>query len=440
VVAERASQYGASNYLANEIGAALQRRGSRCEITQRCYGIGGLNFRREDALAMYALMSSELRVASDFFGEGAAPADSSNLAASGSEFRFAPSKAYYGDWPGDPAYDPAPTLVPLTAEGCTLNGGQNGKVNLKALSEMPTRFDKHTACPGCGIFTTLNLFLRGIDGHVVLLFNTGCGMVVTTGYPLTSFKVPYFHNLFHNGSSTATGVVEMIQRFKARGDLPEEITVVLVTGDGGDDIGMDQLIGAALRNDPFIVLEYDNKGYMNTGAQLCYTGFKGQKNSNANVGRQQTGKRTHHKDIVEILRGTFAPYLATAAESHAVDMIRKARKAQATVRAGGFAFVKSLSVCPLNWGMDEHIGPSAIEACVNACLHPLYEVEHGITRITVDPEKKNKRIPVTEAFAQLGGAFRHLSTAEHEGLAADVQQEVDRRWNRLKRLAADDAL
>ena len=145
---------------------------------------------------------------------------------------------------------------------------------------------------------------------------------------------------------------------------------------------MDQVIGAALRNDPFIHFEYDNKGYMNTGAQLCYTGFMGQRNSNAHIGPCQTGKRTHHKDVIEILRGTFAPYLATVSESHATDMIRKARKAQQTVRDGGFAFVKAISVCPLNWGMDEHVGPSAVESIVNACMHPLLEVEQGITRIT----------------------------------------------------------
>jgi pyruvate ferredoxin oxidoreductase alpha subunit len=265
-------------------------------------------------------------------------------------------------------------------------------------------------------------------------------MVVTTGYPLTSFKAPYFHNLFHNASSTATGVVEMIKRFKKRGDLPDDITVIAVSGDGGNDIGMDQVIGCALRNDPFILLEYDNKGYMNTGAQLCYSGFKGQKNSNAHVGSNQSGKTTHHKDIVEILRGTFTSYLATASESHATDMIRKARKAQAVTRAGGFAFVKTMSVCPLNWGMDEHIGPSAVEAIVNACMHPLFEVEHGITRLTVDPEKHGKKIPVTDAFQKMGGAFRHLLSPEFAPITAEVQQEVDRRWARLKVMAESGIL
>lgn len=437
VVAERASQYGASNYLANEIGAALQRvvpasrRSRHPFIIQRTYGIGGLNFTKDDALAMY-----------DECGLRAGPSapDPATPADDRPHFNFAPHKTYHGAWPGDAAYAPARTLVPLTVAECTLNAGQDGKVNLKALSAMPTRFDKHSACPGCGIFTSLNLFLRGIDGHVALLFNTGCGMVVTTGFPLTSFKVPYFHNLFHNNSSTATGVVEMIRRYKARGELPEDVTVIAVSGDGGDDIGMDQVIGAALRNDPFIHFEYDNKGYMNTGAQLCYSGFKGQKASNAHVGAQQRGKTTHHKEIVEILRGTFAPYLATCAESHAVDMIRKARKAQATVRAGGFAFVKALSVCPLNWGMDEHVGPSAVEAAVNACMHPLYEIEHGITRITVDPDKAGKKIPVTIALKMMGGAFAHLATPEYAALAAEVQDEVDRRWARLKAMAEHPCL
>ncbi|TWT43767.1 Pyruvate synthase subunit PorB [Phycisphaerae bacterium RAS1] len=454
VVAERGSQYGASNYLANEIGAALQRQGNSARVIQRSYGIGGLNFTREDALEMYAEASSELRVASSELKKGASGSEQASIAQSElatryselatppsrPSFGFAPSKLYHGAWPGDPDYSPPQTLTPLTVEQCTLNAGKDGKVNLKELMNMPQRFDKHTACPGCGIFTNLNDFLRGIDGHVCLIFNTGCGMVVTTGYPLTSFKVPYFHNLFHNGTSTATGVVEMIKRFQRKGELPEEITVIVVSGDGGDDIGMDQVIGSALRNDPFILLEYDNKGYMNTGAQLCYTGYKGQKNSNAAIGPKQAGKTNHHKDIVEILRGTFAPYLATVSEAHSVDMIRKARKAQAAVRAGGFAFVKAMSVCPLNWGMADHGGRAVVEAAVNACLHPLFEVVHGVTALSLNPEKQGKKIPVVEAFKMMGSAFSHLATPEYAALAQEIQAEVDRRWARLVAMAENPVL
>ncbi|MFO0837572.1 MAG: thiamine pyrophosphate-dependent enzyme [Phycisphaerae bacterium] len=442
VVAERASQYGASNYLANEFGAALQRRGNNATIIQRSYGIGGLNFTRDDALEMYSIARDWRAEVSRDLQSGRTP-PASGVPGKECEIGaldFAPTKSYHGAWTGDVNYAPPQTLTPLTAAECTFNVGKGEKVNLKDTAAMPSRFDKHSACPGCGIFTTLAEFLRGIDGHVCLIFNTGCGMVVTTGYPLTSFKVPYFHNLFHNGTSTATGVVEMIKRFQKRGELPEEITTIVVSGDGGDDIGMDQVIGAALRNDPFILLEYDNKGYMNTGAQLCYTGFKGQKNSNAAVGPKQAGKLQHHKDIIEIMRGTFAPYIATASETQALDMIRKARKAQQTVRDGGFAFVKTLSVCPLNWGLGDHVGPSAVQAAVDACLFPLYEIINGVTKLSYDPDARGKRIQVTDAFAKLGTAFSHICTPPFAEVAKDIQAEVDRRWARLKAMAQHELL
>ncbi len=416
--AERVSQYGSNNYLANELGASLQKVGSRAKILQRTFGVGGIAFTADDCVAMFenALQHEK---------------------ATGDEKR---EKWYYGAWAGDTAYKPVQTLQPVAASECSKNAGSNGKVSLKELSGMPDRINKHSACPGCGIFTNLGLFLKGIDGHVVFIFNTGCGMVVTTGYPLTSFKVPYFHNLFHNGTSTATGVVEMIKRFKKQGKLPEDITCIVVSGDGGDDIGMDQVIGAALRNDPMIVLEYDNKGYMNTGSQLCYTGFRGQRSSNAHLGPQQTAKQTHHKDIIEILRGTHCSYLFQAAESNPLDMIRKARKAQATVRAGGFAFGKLFSVCPLNWGMEEASGPTVIKKSVDSCIHPLYEIERGITKLNYNPEKTGKKIPVTDAFKVMGRAFSHLCDPKYADLTKEVQDEVDLRWSKLVAMDASEVL
>jgi pyruvate ferredoxin oxidoreductase alpha subunit len=457
MVAERVSQYGAKNYLANEIAASLHDAKSDCVVRSCTYGLGGLTFRAEEGIAMLEDALRSVRVGAHTVvnpfcgGERRIGGENPQGGGNGEDIPFRGGvdsekmvtslrfKNYYGAWPGDPDYNPPPTISLPPDNALVRNAGKTG-VNLKELLEMPTRIDKHSACPGCGIFTNLNLFLRGIDGHVAMLFNTGCGMVVTTGYPLTSFKVPYFHNLFHNASSTATGVVEMIKRLRENNKLKEEITVIVVTGDGGDDIGMDQVIGSALRNDPFIMLEYDNKGYMNTGAQLCYTGMKGQRFSNAPLGPAQAAKKHHHKDIIEILRGTFAPYLFQAAESNARDMIQKARKAQATVRAGGFAFGKVLSVCPLNWGMDESIGPRAVEKCVDSCMHPLFEVEHGKTRINYNPEKSGKKIPVTEAFKVMGGAFSHLATENYKELAAEIQAEVDRRWARLLAMDSSPAL
>ena len=52
----------------------------------------------------------------------------------------------------------------------------------------PSALRRVTALPGLRIPVNVNLLLRGIEGNVVLLFQTGCGMVVTTGYPKTAFK------------------------------------------------------------------------------------------------------------------------------------------------------------------------------------------------------------------------------------------------------------
>ena len=89
----------------------------------------------------------------------------------------------------------------------------------------------------------------------MLLFQTGCGMVVTTSYPKTAFRVPYIHNLFQNGAATLAGVVEAFRQKRRRGELPDEdITFVMVSGDGGLDIGMGSALGTALRGDHLIIL------------------------------------------------------------------------------------------------------------------------------------------------------------------------------------------
>ena len=417
LVAERVSQYGANNYLANEIGAILQRSGDHNLILSRTYGLGGLNFYPEDAEYLFRLALNFPNVPDH-------------------EKRW---KGYYQAWPGDREYSPEAKVEPISAAEATRNEGKE-KIDLKELAEMPHRIDKHSACPGCGLFSNLEMFLRGIDGHIVLFFNTGCGMVVTTGFPSTSFRVPYFHNLFHNASSTATGVIEMYKRFRKQGKLDEEITFIVVTGDGGDDIGMDQVIGAALRNDAMIVLEYDNKGYMNTGGQLCYTGLLGQRFTNANVGPQQKGKLQHHKDIVEILRGTHAPYLFQATESNYRDLLMKARKAQKMVREGNFVFGRFFSPCPLNWGADPKLGFRIADQAVKSCLFPLYEVEHGVTKLNSNPQKSGQKLPVKELFLGMGSAFAHLASAEFVPVAEEIQKEVDRRWGRLVEMDSNPLL
>ena len=192
----------------------------------------------------------------------------------------------------------------------------------------------HGACPGCGVFPAIDLFLKGIEGDVVVLYQTGCAMVVTTGYPYTSHRVTYVHNLFQNGAATLSGLVEMFHERVRRGELPagDDITFVMVTGDGGMDIGMGAAIGAALRNHRMIILEYDNQGYMNTGSQLSYSTPLGHMTSTSHVGPAELGKSFHHKDTPQIMAATNIPYVFTGVEGFPERPRREGRQG-AVVRA-----------------------------------------------------------------------------------------------------------
>ena len=275
---------------------------------------------------------------------------------------------------------------------------------------------------------------------MVLLFQTGCGMVVSTAYPKTAFRVPYIHNLFQSGAPTLAGVVQAYRQRRARGEVPEgEVTFVMVSGDGGLDIGMGAALGTALRGDGLIILEYDNGGYMNTGYQLSYSTPLGAKSATSHLGPCAQGKSFFHKDMPRIMAATGMPYVATAAESEPNDFIKKAAKAQYYAREQGTAYVKCLSACPLNWGDLPRTERRVIGAAVDCCYFPLYEVENGITTLSYDPEARGKKIPVGD-WVSMMGRTRHLTTPPYRAVLDALQAEVDRRFERLKALAENPLL
>ena len=414
LVGDRQDSYGAEGgNMSLEIRAALQRAGVSARVLSRVYGLGGLDFYVEDA---------ERMIESCYDAK-------------------APAFDYLGSYPGEQV-DNQQYFAPITGEAaspglttCVFEDGKavvrGGRVN--ETTAMPKRLAPgHGACPGGGIPVNLNLQLRGIEGNVVLLFQTGCGMVVTTAYPKTSFRVPYVHNLFQNGAATLAGLVEMCRQRQKRGELPEgEITFVMVSGDGGMDIGMGSAIGTALRNNHLILFEYDNGGYMNTGYQLSYSTPMGAKSSTSHVGPNQYGKNFFHKDTPMIMAATNIPYVATVAECNPADFLKKAAKAKAYAAEHGMAYLKALSACPLNWGDKPNTERRVIQAGVDCCYFPLYEVERGITKITYDPEAAGKKLPAADWLGMMGRT-KHLMNERYADVVQAIQNEIDHRWLRLK--------
>ena len=415
LVADRQDSYGAGGgNMTLEIRAALQKHGITTRVLSRVYGLGGRDFYEKDALELFDVC----------YDENAKHFD------------------YIGVYHGDTSYTPTQYFAPISnSEPLIRCNEEAGRVTVKGatvretLSRSKRLAPGHGACPGCGIPVNVNLLLRGIEGNVVLLFQTGCGMVVTTNYPNTSFKVPYVHNLFQNGAATLSGLSEVFHQRQKRGEMPKgDITFIMVSGDGGMDIGMGSALGTALRGAHVILFEYDNGGYMNTGYQLSYSTPLGAKSSTSHIGEQQWGKSFFHKDMPQIMAATGMPYVATVAESEPNDFIKKAAKAQYYAKNYGTSYIKALSACPLNWGDKPSTERKVIEAAVNCCYFPLYEVERGITSISFDPEKKGKKTMVDEWLSMMGRT-KHLCDGKYDRVRADIQKEIDRRWKKLKLLS-----
>ena len=430
LVADRQDSYGAGGgSLSIEVRAALQRYGCDVRVKSLVYGLGGQDFFVEDAIEMFQL-AEDSELEKESCGGNQTP------------YALVDDLGYFHVQPGQKEEIEEPYFEPLTRErtaiGATTVENKDGVFTIKGgalnpTAQMPKRLAPgHGACPGCGIVVNLNLLLRAIEDPVVLLFQTSCGMIVTTPYPKTSLKVPYLHNLFQNGAATLSGLAEMCRRRQEKGEIPEgDIVFIMVSGVGGMDIGMGSALGTAIRGHRLLLFEYDNGGYMNTGYQLSYSTPMGAKSATSHVGQKQYGKDFFPKDMPQIMAAAGIPYVATVAESHPTDFIKKAAKAAAYAKDYGMAYVRALSACPLNWNDNPADEAKVIEAAVASCYFPLYEVEQGKTNLTFDPTRMNKKISIEEWMAMMGRT-KHMKKEEYQDVVGIIQEEVDRRFERLK--------
>jgi pyruvate ferredoxin oxidoreductase alpha subunit len=432
VVGDRGDSYGAGGgNLSLEVRAALQQDpDNHTLVLSRIYGLGGKDFFDADAR--------------HFFEEALEAAAQGTV-----EVPF----AYHGAYAGNPMQNPPAGLPPISSEEVSRGMAkvtqvpETGRleVELEPLWEMatvPSRIAPgHGACPGCGIFPVLRQAYSVLEGDVVVLFQTGCAMVSTTGYPTTAHRITYIHNLFQSGAATLSGLVEMYLERMRRGELPgsSAMTFIMVSGDGGMDIGMGAALGAAHRKHNMIILEYDNQGYMNTGSQLSYATPLGHRTSTSEVGSQLSGKQFHHKDTAQIFGACHLPYVFTASEGYPEDFMRKIAKAQWYAQREGLVYGKVLAFCPLNWRTEDDAAQDVLQTAVDSSFFPIYEIEKGHTTITYDPDAIGRRRPVADWLGQMGKT-RHLLSPAHAQQLAEIEKEVDRRWQRLKIMHAHPEL
>ena len=297
----------------------------------------------------------------------------------------------------------------------------------KKLAKRPERLAPgHRLCAGCGASIIVRQVLAAIDEPVVIANATGCLEVGTTIYPYTAWRVPWIHNAFENAASTISGVEAAYRSLVRQGKLPEQdVKFLAFAGDGGTyDIGLQALSGAVERGHQFLYICYDNGAYMNTGIQRSSATPRGAHTTTSPAGKVIPGKQQFRKDLTAIMAAHNIPYVSQAAPSQWRDLMKKTRKA---VNCGGPAFMNVLASCNRGW---RHATEDAIEItqlAVDVCYWPLFEVENGEWRLTYKPKEK---IQVVE-WLKRQGRFRHLFRPENQYVIDELQEEVDRRWDRL---------
>jgi pyruvate ferredoxin oxidoreductase beta subunit len=242
-----------------------------------------------------------------------------------------------------------------------------------------------------------------------------CLTVLQGLFPIASTKLPCLNVTFASTASAATGVLEAL---KAQGNTHTK--VVAWAGDGGTaDIGIQALSGAAERGDDFLFICYDNEGYMNTGVQRSGTTPQGAITATTPI----HGKAQQKKDVPAIMAAHGIDYVATASAAYPLDLFDKVKK---TLSLKGTKYIHIHIPCPPGWGFEPRYSVKFGRQAIETGYYDLYEVEHGVFKLTGASEKlldKRRLAPVRD-YLMTQVRFKKLSDEQVEA----IQAQIDAKW------------
>lgn len=191
-------------------------------------------------------------------------------------------------------------------------------------------------CPGCGIFTIMNTFLRAVHelGHenlskFVFCSGIGCSSWISSPY----FVADSIHTPHGRSIPVATGIKL----------LRPDINVVIFGGDGDIvGIGLSHFIHAARRNLDALVIMVNNMVYGMTGGQVAPTTPFGTKTTTTPYGSFE-----QPLDATRLATTAGACYSARWTTAHPTELKESIKKA---MQMKGFRFIEVVSQCPTAYG------------------------------------------------------------------------------------------
>jgi pyruvate ferredoxin oxidoreductase beta subunit len=293
----------------------------------------------------------------------------------------------------------------------------------KLLSGKEPIVSGHRACQGCAEVLAVRYVLKALGQNIVIANATGCMEIISSAFPTTAWDVPWIHVAFENAAAVGSGVEAGLKALMRKGRIPKKpIKAVAMAGDGGtSDIGLQALSGALERGHDMIYCCFDNEAYMNTGIQRSSSTPFGAMTTTSPPGQASFGQMTWKKNMAAIAAAHAIPYVATACSSYPFDLIEKVRKAKAIQ---GPSYIHILSICPTGWRIPSDQAIRFGRLAVETGVFPLYEVERGKYKMTIDFPKLR---PVAD-YLQGQGRFRHLTP----DLIAKIQERVSEEYAALK--------
>ena len=191
-------------------------------------------------------------------------------------------------------------------------------------------------CPGCGLFSLSNAFLRAVHevGHEDLKkFCFASGIGCSSWIPSPYFAADSVHTLHGRSIPVATSI---------KLTCPE-LNVVVFGGDGDIvGIGLSHFIHAARRNADILVIMGNNMVYGMTGGQVAPTTPVGTVTATTPYGSFE-----QPIDAAQLAVASGAAYSARWTTAHLEELKDSIKKA---IEIQGFRFIEVLTHCPTAYG------------------------------------------------------------------------------------------
>jgi pyruvate ferredoxin oxidoreductase beta subunit len=157
---------------------------------------------------------------------------------------------------------------------------------------------------------------------------------------------------------------------------------------------------------------------MNTGVQRSGTTPQGVITTTTPI----HGKRQEKKDMPAIMAAHRLSFVATGSAAYPLDVYDKIKKAKGIQ---GPKYLHLHTPCPPGWGYDTRYTVKVGRLAVETGLFDLYEIEHGVFRLTGASKRLvgKKRTPVA-AYFETQTRFRALTQAR----ISAIQRQVDAKW------------